>query len=75
MQVNPAAIHAFSLLVEPDRVCQAVARSERLARLRSRVFRPLDRPLIPTRVAAISDWDEVDIDLDDLESEFEPDPT
>lgn len=66
MQVNAASIHAFSLLVEPDRVCQAVARSERLARLRSRVFRPLDRPLIPTRVAPAAEWDEVDIDLDDL---------
>jgi len=42
------SIHAnpFALLVQPEAVAHAVAHSERLARLRSRVFRPLDRPLM-----------------------------
>lgn len=39
----------FALLVSPEQVCHAVAHSERLARLRRRVYRPLDRPLLPTR--------------------------
>jgi hypothetical protein len=48
------SIHAnpFALLVQPEEVAHAVAHSERLARLRSRVFRPLDRPLIPLRGAS-----------------------
>ena len=39
----------FALLVSPESVTQAVAGSERLARLRRRVCRPLDKPLIPLR--------------------------
>ncbi len=50
-------IDAFTLLVDPDRVAQAVAHSERLARLRRRVCRPLDKPLIPT-VHRTSVWDD-----------------
>ncbi len=39
----------FALLVSPESVSQAVARSERLQHLRRRVCRPLDKPLIPHR--------------------------
>lgn len=39
----------FALLISPESVSQAVACSERLARLRRRVCRPLDKPLIPLR--------------------------
>lgn len=54
-ELNP--IDAFTLLVDPARVTQAVAHSERLARLRRRVCRPLDRPLIPT-VQPSTVWDD-----------------
>lgn len=37
----------FALMMNPEGVIQAVERSERLARLKARVCRPLDRPLIP----------------------------
>lgn len=51
---SPLAIAAnpFALLVSPDTVTQAVARSERLSRLRRQVFKPLDKPLIPLRTTA-----------------------
>jgi hypothetical protein len=39
----------FALLLNPETVVKAVASSERLGRLQSRVCRPLDRPLIPTQ--------------------------
>jgi hypothetical protein len=46
--LTPAS-NPFALLVSPEAVCQAVAHSERLSRLRRRVCRPLDKPLIPLR--------------------------
>lgn len=46
--LNPAS-NPFALLVSPEAVSQAVAHSERLSRLRRRVCRPLDKPLIPLR--------------------------
>lgn len=52
MTAHPSHANPFALLVSPDAVCQAVARSERLAHLRRRVCRPLDKPLIPLRGAA-----------------------
>jgi hypothetical protein len=39
------ARNPFALLTNPEVVVQAMEASERLGRLRSRVCRPLDRPL------------------------------
>ena len=39
----------FGLLLNPQTILKAVETSERLSRLHSRICRPLDRPLIPTR--------------------------
>lgn len=36
----------FALMMEPEAIFAAVAASERLARLKSRICRPLDKPLI-----------------------------
>lgn len=36
----------FALMMEPESVLAAVAASERLTRLRRRVVRPLDRPML-----------------------------
>ncbi|WP_423600688.1 hypothetical protein [Roseateles sp. MS654] len=46
------AANPFAMLLDPERVAHEVACSERLARLRSRVYRPLDKPLIAHRGAA-----------------------
>lgn len=46
------AANPFAMLIDPERVVHDVACSERLARLRSRVYRPLDKPLIAHRGAA-----------------------
>jgi hypothetical protein len=40
------AANPFAMLLDPERVVHEVATSERLSRLRSRVYRPLDKPLI-----------------------------
>lgn len=37
----------FAMLLDPQAVVAEMERSERLTHLKSRVFRPLDRPLIP----------------------------
>jgi hypothetical protein len=36
----------FALMMEPQAVFEAMQRSERLARLKSRICRPLDKPLL-----------------------------
>ena len=46
------AANPFAMLLDPERVAHEVAASGRLARLRSRVYRPLDKPLIAHRGAA-----------------------
>ncbi|WP_431262669.1 hypothetical protein ACQ859_21500 [Roseateles chitinivorans] len=40
------AANPFAMLLDPERVAHEVATSERLSRLRSRIYRPLDKPLI-----------------------------
>ena len=37
----------FALMMDPESVLAAVARSERLARLKSQICRPLDKPMAP----------------------------
>jgi hypothetical protein len=37
----------FSLLMNPQGVLEALAKSERLGQLKSRICRPLDKPLTP----------------------------
>lgn len=46
MTTVDAASNPFALMMDPESVLAAVARSERLARLASRIWRPLDKPLI-----------------------------
>lgn len=61
----------FALMMNPDAVVQAMERSERLARLKARVCRPLDRPLIPrVRDASMAAYDaQIDAQLDGLGDE------
>jgi hypothetical protein len=51
----------FALLMNPEVVLAAMAGSERLARLNSRVCRPLDRPLI-ARADAVAEVEDDTVD-------------
>jgi hypothetical protein len=46
------ASNPFALMTDPAAVLAAVERSERLARLHSRVCRPLDKPQVAAKTAA-----------------------
>ena len=57
----------FVMMTDPETILQAVERSERLNRLSRKVYRPLDRPLIP-KVGAreLAEFDnEIDAALED----------
>lgn len=73
MLSNPNLADPFAMLIAPDQVMNAIERSDRLARLQSRVYRPLDRPWIPKKASAEFDH-EIDAepevpDLSDLSDE------
>lgn len=62
----PVEFSPFAQLIDPKAFSLAVAHSERLSRLKRRVCRPLDKPLIPlVRTAAQLQCDQ------DLEAQFE----
>lgn len=72
MQTLPLAGNPFALMLDPESVLQAIDRSDRLARLKSQICRPLDKPLIARRDASMLAFDEaIDDDLvedaDDVE--------
>lgn len=46
------ASNPFALMMDPEAVFAAIARSERLARLSSRICRPLDKPFVLTTEAS-----------------------
>ena len=55
------ASNPFALMMDPEAVFQAMAQSDRLARLSSRICRPLDKPVVPKVDAAATKADaEVD---------------
>lgn len=65
MQNQGIYANPFALMMDPEAVFEAMARSERLNRLQSRVCRPLDKPLIP-----LVDGETVEA-ADDIEVEAE----
>ncbi len=71
MQATTLA-NPFVMMTDPETILAAVERSDRLNRLNRKVYRPLDRPLIP-KVGAkdLSAFDdeidsEVELDLVDV---------
>jgi hypothetical protein len=52
---HPIASNPFALLMDPEPIFRAIEHSERLARLQSRVCRPLDKPLLPVVAAEEAD--------------------
>lgn len=63
----------FALMMNPEGVLAAVERSERLGRLKARVCRPLDRPLIPRlQDATLAAYDaQIDAQLELVAEEIE----
>jgi len=47
-----SSLNPFAMLLDPQAYAREAARSDRLARLRRRIYRPLDKPLIPNGKAA-----------------------
>ena len=54
MSTHPtaAAANPFAMLLDPEQYAREAAHSDRLNRLRRRIYRPLDKPLIPKAVSA-----------------------
>jgi hypothetical protein len=57
--VQQAVSNPFALMMDPESVLAAMACSERLNRLHSRVFRPLDKPLVAKVDAEAAAFDEL----------------
>ncbi|MCV2368963.1 hypothetical protein [Roseateles oligotrophus] len=56
-QFASALFSPFAMLLNPEEVVSAMEHSERLNGLHSRVYRPLDKPLIPKGKFAAADFD------------------
>lgn len=63
LSTTPNLADPFAMLIAPDQVMNAIERSDRLARLQRRVYRPLDRPWIPMKASAAFDQ-EIDAEAD-----------
>jgi hypothetical protein len=57
MTTVQAASNPFALMMDPESVLAAVARSERLAHLHSRIWRPLDKPMVARAPADAAAFD------------------
>ena len=61
----------FVMMTDPETILQAVERSERLNLLNRKVYRPLDRPLIPkVNAKELADFDNeidaaVEVEIED----------
>jgi hypothetical protein len=64
---TPNLADPFAMLIAPEQVMNAIERSDRLARLQRRVYRPLDRPWIPVKGAPADFDSEIDAEPDALE--------
>jgi hypothetical protein len=62
----------FALMLNPEAVFQAMSRSDRLSRLKTRICRPLDTPVIPKKGADLAVFD---AGIDSLEEPAEPPET
>lgn len=58
MQHQHVIANPFALLLNPEAVHTALAQSERLNSLKSRIWRPLDQPLIPRTTSDAATFDE-----------------
>lgn len=75
MEHTQPASNPFALMMDPSSVFQAIERSERLACLKSRICRPLDKPLIPVVGAADAGVDAEDEAHDDPDASDDEHPS
>lgn len=69
MQHQHIMANPFALLMDPEAVHAALAQSAHLNSLKSRVWRPLDQPLIPRSAADVDAFDEsVEAAVEDADS-------
>jgi hypothetical protein len=66
MQKQSIYANPFALMMDPEAVVAAMESSERLNGLKSRVCRPLDKPLIPLAASDTADFD-ADVDSTEIE--------
>ena len=67
MHSQPYNVNPFAFMMDPAAVIYAMEHSERLGQLRSRMCRPLDRPLIALHAGDVVDFDSaVDADVADV---------
>lgn len=64
LSTTPNLADPFAMLIAPEQVMNAIERSDRLARLQRRVYRPLDRPWIPVKGSAAEFDSEIDAEPD-----------
>ena len=74
MQPSPDAVNPFALMTAPEMVFAAIERSDRLARLKSTICRPLDNPRPAKPAAELGAFDaeveSVEIEPEILDSSF-----
>jgi hypothetical protein len=63
-QLNPIP-NPFALMMDPESVFRALESSDRLGRLKSRICRPLDKPLIAKSGDEVAEFDQA-IEVDPL---------
>ncbi|HWP20631.1 MAG TPA: hypothetical protein VNO84_15990 [Burkholderiaceae bacterium] len=66
MQPLDHATNPFALMTDPEAVLRAVQHSDRLARLQSRVYRPLDRLPVTQHLRDLADPDATPTQFDAL---------
>lgn len=66
MQPLDHATNPFALMTDPEAVLRAVQHSDRLARLQSRVYRPLDRAPLGQSLRDLADPDASPTQFDTL---------
>jgi hypothetical protein len=72
LSTTPNLADPFAMLISPAEVMDAIERSDRLARLQSRVYRPLDRPWIPVKASADFDSEiDSEVEIPDLSNDAE----
>ncbi|CAN5357160.1 hypothetical protein BH09PSE5_BH09PSE5_47500 [soil metagenome] len=63
------AANPFGMMINPEAIIEAMNRSDRLERLQRRVYRPLDKPMIP-KVDATGNATVVEIDEEESDEDF-----
>ena len=71
MQPTPEVANPFALMTAPEMVFAAIERSDRLARLKSTICRPLDNPRPAKPAVELGAFDAA---IEAIEIEPEPEP-